>query len=411
MQQSPRVSCSNDFMIRTIVSFDAAMCSTALFDAMELLTEARAQDAQCASERSMPSRIAVTKLKAMSREDKTQAIFDYSRADLGNLVRCALAAGISADTLWGECSMPVLCIAAAHDCARALQALLAGGASRELRDKDGRTAAHYAAFSGHTFCLRLLLDAGAQLEAQSSSGATPLLLTAEQGHIDACRLLLSAGASVDTSASEQGTPLLLAAANGHAAVVRMLAVAGAELGARNHVYDFTALHCAAAAGHVDALKTLLSHGANANTACSRFGYTPLMIAVMHKHTPCVRALLPVSDLAITCRQGLNALHVCIGNGTQEAFELLLQTSDVDVRTVQGMSDQRETFNATALHRACSFGQHRMVKALLQCGALRTARDNEQRTPLHHACQHGHLHCPVAGTAGPLQAHSRRGECD
>ena len=47
---------------------------------------------------------------------------------------------------------------------------------------------------------------------------------------------------------------------------------------------------------------------------------------------------------------------------------------------------------TPLQLACSFGQHEMAKALLRRGALRTARDSKQRTPLHHAARDGHLSC-------------------
>jgi hypothetical protein len=48
------------------------------------------------------------------------------------------------------------------------------------------------------------------------------------------------------------------------------------------------------------------------------------------------------------------------------------------------------FNETPLHLACSFGQQAIAKSLLRKGASRTARDSKQRTPLHDACQAGHL---------------------
>ena len=50
--------------------------------------ENRTLDAQCGSKRTVPSRTAVTKLKAMSLDDKTLCmIIRYAKADLGNLVR------------------------------------------------------------------------------------------------------------------------------------------------------------------------------------------------------------------------------------------------------------------------------------------------------------------------------------
>jgi len=121
-----------------------------------------------------------------------------------------------------------------------------------------------------------------------------------------------------------------------------------------------------------------------------------MNSIMDKHPPCVEALLPVTDLSITQQRGLNALHLSITTGNDECFELLLPLSgDVDVRTVQGIRADGSPdlpFNMTPLHLTCSFGQHEMAKELLRCGALRTARDSLQKTPLHHAARDGHLSC-------------------
>ena len=195
--------------------------------------EDRALDAQCASKRTIPSRIAVTKLKAMSLADKTRCLAIYAQEDLGNLVRCALAAGISADTRWGEDNTPVLCIAAQYGSSRALHALLAGGASHALADKDGWTAAHQSAFHGHAACLRLLLDAGAQSEAKSVSGSTPLHYAAQEGRVEACELLLLSGASVAARDCDQHTALHWALQCGHAVVIDRLVTAGAELEARD----------------------------------------------------------------------------------------------------------------------------------------------------------------------------------
>ena len=195
--------------------------------------ENRALDAQCASERSLPTRIAVTKLKAMSLDDKTRCLVSYVQADLGNLVRCALAAGISADTRWGSTNASMLCFAAQRGSAQALKVLLAGGASHALADKSGRIPAHAAAFFGHAACLRLLLEAGAHLEAKTPDGCTPLHCAAQEGRVEACELLLLSGASVAARAANQRTALYLASQSGHAVVIDRLLTAGAELEARD----------------------------------------------------------------------------------------------------------------------------------------------------------------------------------
>jgi len=223
----------------------------------------------------------------------------------------------------------VLCIAAQHGSERALKALLTGRANHTLNDKKGFTAAHRAAATGHTACLRQLLDAGAIVDAGDDAGYTPLHLASEKDHAECCSLLLATGC-------------------------------------------------------------------DANLCRIVYGSTALILSILHMRVACVRVLLPASDLSVTNKKGRNALHVCITTGNLEYFELMLPLiSDVDVRTVAGVlpdGSPEPSFNCTPLHLACSFGQERMVRALLDRGALRTARDSTQRTPLHDASLAGHLGC-------------------
>jgi ankyrin repeat protein len=222
----------------------------------------------------------------------------------------------------------VLSLAAAYGSERALKALLDGHANHALTGKRGRTAVHEAAHCGRTGCLRLLFDAGAELDAKSNNGFAPLNLAAQEGHAECCSLLLAMGC-------------------------------------------------------------------DANTRITASGATPLIQAILNSRLACVRVLIPASDLSVTNRQGRNAFVACILTGNLECFELLLPLiSDVDVGTVAGVNaDGSPTPSSeTPLHLACSFGQERMIKVLLHRGASRTARDSDQRTPLHKASQNGHLGC-------------------
>ena len=166
-------------------------------------------NAKCGSPTSTHSRRAVVMLTALSPDDKTLCVVNCAEHDLGNLVRCAVAAGVSADTLWGEGNVPLLCVAAQHGSSCALRALLAGGANHALTDARGCTAMHHAAFAGDTASLRLLLQAGAQLEATTCDGFTPLMAAAQEGHAEACQLLLSAGALLAAYDASLQTPVLL----------------------------------------------------------------------------------------------------------------------------------------------------------------------------------------------------------
>ena len=107
---------------------------------------------------------------------------------------------------------------------------------------------------------------------------------------------------------------------------------------------------------------------------------------MYHHVDCVRALLPVSDLLHTTKEGYTAFHISVRTASEECFELLLPLmEDVNVRTVPGVSEHgaaTELFNETALHFACEKGQMAMARALLKCGADRMALNSDQRSPLH-----------------------------
>jgi ankyrin repeat protein len=320
--------------------------------------EFRVKEALCVSPNSQASLVAVADLKALPPADQAAYLNNFAVWDLANLARCALAANISsADACAGEDEKPVLSVAAQSGSLRVLKVLLDGGANVKLDNKKGWTAAHQASYFGHAECLRILLAAGADKEANNERGFTPLHFAAQEGRAEVVEVLLSAGCAVDARNNAQVTPLHSAAKNGHLPVVQQL----------------------------------LARGASPNAA-DVIGNTPLMSATMFKQALCVAELVPVSDLSITDTQGRTAFHLCAVAGDIECFELLLPLiSDVGLRTVPGIQPNGEPvlfFNSTSLHAACSLGHQAIAKALLRRGASRTARDSNQRTPLHEACQAG-----------------------
>jgi len=134
---------------------------------MENFSEALALEPTLGNAASPASRRAVVQLARLQPELKESRLVCYSQWDLGNLVRCALAAGAPANARTGEYVTPVLCVAAREGAARSLKALLTGGADVRLADKNGCTALHWAALKGEAACIALLLEAGAPLEAKA----------------------------------------------------------------------------------------------------------------------------------------------------------------------------------------------------------------------------------------------------
>ena len=136
---------------------------------MEQQTEsqARALEPTLGNAASPASRRAVVQLARLPPALKENRLVCYAQWDLGNLVRCALAAGAPADARWGEQDAPVLCLAAQEGAARSLKALLTGGADVRLADRIGGTALHWSASNGEAACIALLLEAGAPLEVKA----------------------------------------------------------------------------------------------------------------------------------------------------------------------------------------------------------------------------------------------------
>ena len=331
-------------------------------NAQRILDEGRALEPTCALASSPAARSFKTGLRKLGAVAQVYHLALYCRADYVALVRCALAVGISANSV-DISGLPLLCTAAAKGAERSLKALLEAGADVRLSERDGASALHFASCFGHAECVRLLLRAKAPVEAVSEDGTTPLMSAAYGGHRDVVEVLLSAGASLYARDKFGSQPLHHAAIGG----------------------DWPAV-----------IHLLLKAGADAN-APGYYNNTPLVFAIAQHHSLAVRELLPVTDFATVNRQGKSAWHVCASNGNDEILDLLLPyVTDLDAGTVAGGNHPDGTpdtvFNATALHLGCNFGQHTMVKKLLRLGASRTALNSANETPLSYAALNGFLSC-------------------
>ena len=81
--------------------------------------------------------------------------------------------------------------------AKTVEFLLNHGANTELKDSDGRTALHVAAWQGYTDIVQVLLLNGADVNSVDSGNRSALLSACWQGHLVIADILLTAGASVN----------------------------------------------------------------------------------------------------------------------------------------------------------------------------------------------------------------------
>lgn len=72
----------------------------------------------------------------------------------------------------------------------ALKELLQGGANKDEKDDEGRTALHFACGYGEIACARELIKAGADVDAKDGNDNTPLHYAAGYGQAEAIQLLL-----------------------------------------------------------------------------------------------------------------------------------------------------------------------------------------------------------------------------
>jgi ankyrin repeat protein len=80
-----------------------------------------------------------------------------------------------------------------------LQLLLDHNADVHVRDDNGNTALHHAAYHGHLEVALILLEHNAEVNSQNDEGSTPLHRTSEvssKADLDVVRFLLDHGADV-----------------------------------------------------------------------------------------------------------------------------------------------------------------------------------------------------------------------
>ena len=156
---------------------------------------------------------------------------------------------------------------------------LIGGADRNARDGNGRTALHVAAFARKPDAVTALLRGGVDPGLLDHQRYDAVTVAAVQDDVPTLKALLADGASAKLITSRyDGTALIAAAHLGHNGVVKELIRAGAPLDHVNNL-GWTALIEAVILGdgglrHQETARALVAAGANRNIA-DREGATPL----------------------------------------------------------------------------------------------------------------------------------------
>ncbi|XP_031113149.1 putative E3 ubiquitin-protein ligase XBAT31 [Ipomoea triloba] len=200
-------------------------------------------------------------------------------------------------------------IAAANGQIEVVTVLLNRSVNPDLLNRHKQTPLMLAAMHGKIDCVQKLIEAGANiLKFDSLHGRTCLHYAAYYGHSDCLKAILSSARTSHVAASwgyarfvnvrdgKGATPLHLASRQRRPECVHMLLNNGALVCASTGNYGFpgsTPLHLAARGGSLDCIRELLAWGADRlqRDACGRIPYT---VAFRHNHRTCAALLNPSS---------------------------------------------------------------------------------------------------------------------
>src|SRR6478609_5930232 len=315
-------------------------------------------------------------------------------------------------------------------------------AAASQAEADGTTPLHRAVYAGDVATARKLIAAGADVRAANLFGSTPLMLAATAGNAEMVRLLLDAGAPANEANEEGQTPLMAAAAQGQPQMIRLLLSKGAEANERSTVRDWqrrvtaegrpkdmsrgglTPLLFAAREGCIACMQALLDGGADINLP-DPDGGTPLILALLNFNWNAAKFLVEHgADVNLWDLSGQTPLYAAVDMNTLPVgrrVELPSMDHSTGTQLVQLLLEKGANPNAqlklrpkyrnipndryrdpmivwgtTPLLRAAKAGDIRVMRLLLQHGALPNLANSIGVTPLMAAAGDGHINEPTRG---------------
>jgi len=268
---------------------------------------------------------------------------------------------------------------------------------------EGNTPLHIAAYNGYTDIARLLVQAGASATVENRDNKTPIDLASEQGHGSLAEMLDRIPELHDAIRSGSHPPDM--------ETIRRLIDEEQSINVKHpatfHSYDgYTPLHGASRQGHAEVVQALLDAGADIYLT-DKSEATALDIALGEGHAEIAEILrnagtpinLPESSLESAVSNGYTETvriitEYLIENGRRRKYPSIYGRINFNINI--NSDDRRPRHNVddvtsgySLLHVAAANGYTEIARLLVQAGAYVMAKNNDHKTPIDLAHEHGH----------------------
>lgn len=249
-----------------------------------------------------------------------------------------------------------------------------------IKDAQGYTLLHKAAYNNHSEVVKYLISAGAEISAPAGNGSTPLHGAATYGHLNIVEILLENGADISSRNSSGFTPLLGACAGGHIEIVSFLLSRGADIDVRTG-NGWTPLIYAVNSRNAELCRMLIEKGCNVNHSAPD-GISPLSRALWNADRDITELLISHNaNVDAYTNDSLTQFYFAVAYREKALADLMIDKA--------GMFHIKNGYQMTMLHFAAARGFLDQVEKLIEKGVDVNALDINHRTALDYASLWAH----------------------
>ncbi|XP_071141706.1 ankyrin-1-like [Mytilus edulis] len=269
-----------------------------------------------------------------------------------------------------------------------------------IKDNQGWSVLHIACFMGHTEVIKLFTDFGLNVNDTKNNSTTPLCAACKNGHYDTVKFLLDLNCQalnrcLDTTTTKRNgwSALHTACSNGSVNIVNLLVEIGLSTNART-TYGILPFYLVCENGQYNTVKFLLDLKDQTLNRCvdttikDGTGLSVIQVACLKGHTEVVKLLMEVGmNVNDTTNKSYTPLHLACQRGHYDTVNVLLNLNGQSLNSCVD-TKMKDKDGWSVLHTACYYGQHKIVKLMIEIGMNVNDTTNTGCSPLYLSCQNG-----------------------